>query len=179
MLLAIDTSAIISLGPFSLSSDGVTPSSSQTDMTVTLSKNGAVYVDSTTVNVTASTNNNGMFLVELTALDINTLGILDITVHNTTHLPVFDRYQIVPSNVYKTLVLGTTELIVDNSTQPVEGGQTVQGFQRLVLSVLAGKSTGGGSTNVSFISTTGGVARVNADVDNNGNRFNVTLVTSS
>lgn len=178
-LLAIDTSAIIALGPFVLSTDAVTASSSQTDMTVTVSKNGAAYVDSTTANITASTNNNGMYLVELTAGDVDTEGRLDIMVANSTHLPVFDRYSVVPSNVHKSLILGTSELRVDNSTQPVEGNKTVQGFQRIALAVLAGETTGGGSTSASILSTTGSVTRVAATVDSNGNRSAITLQTSS
>lgn len=57
----------------------------------------------------------------------------------------------------------------------VEGSLTVKDSLRLVLSVLLGKATGGGTTTVTFRDTGDATDRIVATIDTNGNRSSVTL----
>ena len=60
----------------------------------------------------------------------------------------------------------------------VEGSITLKGALRLAMSVLAARSTGGGTTTVSFRDQANTKDRVQATVDSNGNRSAVTLDVS-
>lgn len=57
----------------------------------------------------------------------------------------------------------------------VEGTLTLRHIVKIVLSVLAGKTTGGGTTSVYFRDSADSKNRVAATVDSNGNRSSVTL----
>jgi hypothetical protein len=57
----------------------------------------------------------------------------------------------------------------------VEGTITQKQATRLMMSVLAGKSTGGDTTNIKFRDTQDSKNRVNETVDEDGNRTSVTL----
>lgn len=60
----------------------------------------------------------------------------------------------------------------------IEGSITLKGALRLALSVLSGRSTGGGTATVIFRDVADTKARVTAAVDNNGNRSVVTRDTT-
>jgi len=57
----------------------------------------------------------------------------------------------------------------------VDGSETVLSVLRYALSVLAGLTTGGGTTTRTFKDAGGTKARVTATLDNNGNRTAITL----
>lgn len=57
----------------------------------------------------------------------------------------------------------------------IEGSHTLRDAVRILLSVLAGKSTGGGGTTITFRNVDDTKDRVVATVDNSGNRSAVTL----
>ncbi len=57
----------------------------------------------------------------------------------------------------------------------VEGGYTVRELLRVMAAALAGESSGGGSTTITFIGVDGATDRIIATVDANGNRSSVVL----
>jgi len=54
-----------------------------------------------------------------------------------------------------------------------EGAHTYGDFQRIMLAVLAGRATGGGTNTISFRNIANTANRVQATVDANGNRTNI------
>jgi hypothetical protein len=60
-------------------------------------------------------------------------------------------------------------------TEVIESGYTAAEILRLLAAVMAGKSTGGGTTNIEFTGLDGTTIRVDATVDESGNRSAVTL----
>lgn len=61
------------------------------------------------------------------------------------------------------------------STDTVEGALTYDELLRIMLAVLAGISTGGGSTDIAFRNIADDADRVSATVDSEGNRDAITL----
>jgi hypothetical protein len=57
----------------------------------------------------------------------------------------------------------------------IEGTLTVEEMLRIFMAVLAGKSTGGGTTTVAFRDVADTKDRVEAEVDTSGNRTSITL----
>lgn len=57
----------------------------------------------------------------------------------------------------------------------VEGNLSLKQVLRLLLSPLAGKATGGGTTTITFRDTTDTKDRITATVDSNGNRSAVVI----
>lgn len=71
--------------------------------------------------------------------------------------------------------VATVDEILD---EVVEGALTMRQVLRVVLAVLAGKATGGGTTAIAFRDQADALNRVLATVDGNGNRTAVTLDVS-
>jgi len=65
--------------------------------------------------------------------------------------------------------------VADVLAGTVEGSLTLQQVLRLALAALAGKSTGGGTTTVTFRDNADSKARITATVDASGNRTAMTL----
>ena len=65
--------------------------------------------------------------------------------------------------------------VADLLAGTIEGSLTVQQVLKIMLAVLAGQTTGGGTTTVALKDPSGVNTRVTATVDSNGNRSNVTL----
>ena len=87
------------------------------------------------------------------------------------------------SGSYNVLVLYSqpvrSETVSTGGTDPlsgyIESGVTMRQALRLMLSVLAGKSLGGGTTTISFRDVNDVKDRVIATVDHNGNRSSMVL----
>ncbi len=60
----------------------------------------------------------------------------------------------------------------------LEGTLTAREFQRIMLSVLAGKTLGGGTTNLRFRDVADTKDRLNETIDRKGNRSNIVLIGS-
>lgn len=108
------TAATIKLGPFVDSTDGNTDETgltiSQAD--VRLSKNGGNMAQKN--EATSCTHDEiGIYDCPLDTTDTNTLGILQVFVHESGALPVWDTFMVVPANVYDSLVAGSDSLEVD------------------------------------------------------------------
>jgi len=143
-----NTATVITVGPFLDKTDGVTP---ETALTVTschltlMVDNAGTPTLALDANATASGGNNdmvhvtnddaGFYTLELTAANLNYLGgaILAIT-DAATHVPVFHEFDILPANVYDSLIGGTDYLQAD--TIQIEGSDATSQINAEVLDVF-------------------------------------------
>src|SRR5690554_1469414 len=113
-LLKQSTAVDIALGPFVDEEDGVTAETgltiSQAD--VRLKKNDANWAQKS-ASGNASHEENGWYEISLSTTDTNTLGTLIVAVNESGALPVWREFQVVPANVYDSLVAGSDNLQVD------------------------------------------------------------------
>ena len=113
LLLKQSTAVDIALGPFLDDTDGKT---AETALTITqpdirLKKNGGAWAQKNAAQ-TLSHEEAGWYEVSLDATDTNTLGILVVAVHETGALPVWEKFMVVPANVYDSLIGGVEWLEV-------------------------------------------------------------------
>lgn len=113
LYLKQSTAVTLKIGPFLNSTDGNTVetglSISQAD--VRLSKNGGNIIQKN--STTACTHDEfGMYNCTLNATDTGTLGRLQLIVHESGALPVWQEFMVVPANVYDSM-FGTDKLQVD------------------------------------------------------------------
>lgn len=177
------TATTVIVGPFLDDTDGKT---AETGLTVA-SIDVDIYkgITKTDLTITASGGNNdmahvanGYYSLELTATDTNTLGLFRITFNISGALPFYEDFIIRPAEPYDTLIGGTDNLTVDLSTatidlihdEVVEGSTTHRQAQRLMLSILTGESSGGGTSTLVFRDIGDTKTRVSVTVDANGNR---------
>lgn len=108
------TAATVKMGPFVDDVDGYTPetglSIAQADIRV--SKNGGAFAQ--THNATGATHDeNGYYGVPLDTTDTATLGSVRVAIFMAGALPVWQDFQILPANVYDSLIAGTDLLQTD------------------------------------------------------------------
>lgn len=110
------TAVDIGLGPFVDSTDGVTAETALTisQADVRLKKNGGAWAQKNQAS-SATHEENGWYEVSLDTTDTNTLGLLVVAVNETGALPVWQRFTVVPANVYDALVSGVEWLTVDGN----------------------------------------------------------------
>ncbi len=108
------TAVSVKLGPFVDSTDGVTPMTSLTisQSDVRLAKNDANWGQKS-ASGNASHEESGWYEVSLSTTDTNTLGRLVVAVNESGALPVWCEFQVVPANVYDSLVAGSDTLQAD------------------------------------------------------------------
>lgn len=119
-LLKQSTAVDIAMGPFLDETDGKT---AETGLTITqpdirLKKNGGAWAQKNAAQ-TLSHEEAGWYEVALDTTDTNTLGELVVAIHESGALPVWRVFQVVPANVYDSLVGGSDLLQVD--VQELEG----------------------------------------------------------
>jgi hypothetical protein len=173
MYLKQSTAVTAKIGPFLDSTDGVTAEGALTveQADVRLSKNGGNIAQKN--DASACTHDElGYYDCPLDATDTGTLGRLQLMISSAGALPVWHDFMVVTANVYDTLC-STDNL--DVTGEIIEGALTLKQAIRLILAVLAGKASGGGTTTLTFKDTTDATSRVIATVDPNGNRTAVTL----
>lgn len=102
------TAVDIALGPFLDETDARTPETALTiaQADVRLKKNGGAWAQKNQAS-SATHEENGWYEISLDATDTNTLGILVVAVNEAGALPVWERYNVVPANVYESLINGT------------------------------------------------------------------------
>jgi len=145
MLLKQSTAVTLKFGPFMDEDDGKT---AETALTITqpdvrLSKNGGNIAQKSAAG-TASHDELGYYDVSLSTTDTNTLGILMVAVHESGALPVFQYFQVVPANVYDSLVLGSDDLNIALSAQ---GKLDVNAEVDIALNTVIPASPTAGSMN--------------------------------
>jgi hypothetical protein len=100
MLKQSTASQSVKIGPFVSSTDGNTESTALTiaNTDILLSKNGGTL---TAKNSGGGTHDaNGMYTITLDATDTNTAGRLQLFVHKTGALPVYQEFNVIPGTPY-------------------------------------------------------------------------------
>lgn len=98
------TAVTVKIGPFVDETDGKT---AETGLTLTqgdiqLAKNGGTMGQKNSATA-ASHDALGVYSCALNTTDTNTLGVLDLYVHESGALPVFQQYMVVTANVWDSL----------------------------------------------------------------------------
>lgn len=101
------------LGPFLDEDDGKTTEEGLTiaQADIRLSKNGGNFAQTNNA-AGASHDEKGFYGVPLNTTDTDTLGSLQVNIHEGGALPVFIEYLVVTANAYDSMVLGTDNLDV-------------------------------------------------------------------
>jgi hypothetical protein len=191
------SSAVIPAGPAVMSSDGYSPSTgiAFTSKAIMISKAGGSFALRGSTQVASATS--CYYLVPLSSNDTNTLGHMRVKMYkSSSHLPIWEDFTVVAGNVYDSLFGGSTYLQTDVRT--IEGGDattqitqavlnttlenayTVKHGLRIMAAVLAGRSSGAGTTQLKFNSMgSSDVIRVTAQCGSSGNRKGMALATST
>jgi hypothetical protein len=148
-LLKQSTAVDIGIGPFIDDTDGKT---AETALTLTqsdirLKKNNGNWAQKAQAS-SATHEENGWYEVSLDTTDTNTLGILIVAVSKSGALPVWQRYLVVPANVYESLVAGTEFL----ATTDLQQDFSISG------TTLTAKKTDGSTTQFTRTITTNAAA---------------------
>lgn len=113
-LLQQSTAVTVKVGPFLDSTDAVTAKTAltlaQADCILFLNNGAGAQKNSAT---SATHDTGGVYGVPLSTTDTGTLGPLKLLINKSSALPVWDEWMVVPSNVYTSLVSGTTDLKAD------------------------------------------------------------------
>jgi hypothetical protein len=162
----------ILIGPVIKSTDGYSRSTALTLTTapaIRLSKVGSTLVNRNDTGA-VSIRYGGFYSVPLSTVDTGTYGHLRVTLQTSAaRLPYWEDYFVCSTE---------TKQFLQNNI--LEGTYTYEDAERIKFSVLAGKSTGAGSTTLKFRGVAAStVDRVNASVGSSGNRQAVTLKSSS
>lgn len=188
------SSADVMIGPAIASSDGYSPSTALAFTTegIYISKNGGSYSTRNSTQAVSSTV-AGFYIVPLSSNDTNTIGQLRVNAYkSSTHLPFWEDFTVVQSNVYDSLFGGSTYLQVDVQTieaadattqitdavlnSTLEYSYTVKQGLRIIAAALAGRSTGAGSTTLKFQAMgSSNKNRINAACGSSGNRQGMTI----
>jgi hypothetical protein len=157
MYLKQSTAVTLKIGPFLDSTDGDTE---ETGLTITqaevrLSKNGANIAQKNEAS-NCTHDELGVYGCPIDATDTNTLGILQLWVHESGALSVWHEYMVMPANVYDSM-FSTDKLQVD--TVEISGDSTAADNAE-----LAYDGTGFGFTNCTMPTTTAVTNQVTADV---------------
>ncbi len=132
------------------SSDHVTPTASET-VSVTISKNGAAFGNPSAGVTTASPIGSGLYYVDMSTTDTNTLGPLIIKCTSSNCDPFIDSYIVSP--------------LVD--------GKTVEEALQVVLASAAGLCSGAGTGTETYKGADQSTTRYVVTVDSSGNRTSV------
>jgi hypothetical protein len=109
------TAITAKIGPFIDDGDGKTAevALTLTQADIRLSKNGGNIAQKNEAN-NATTDELGYYDCPLDATDTNTLGVLQLFVHESGALPVFHEYMVVPANVWDSM-FGADKLDVNTA----------------------------------------------------------------
>lgn len=102
------------IGPFLNETDGKT---AETGLTITqadirLSKAGGDFAQKN-ASQTLTHDEAGWYILTLNTTDTNTLGMLDVFIHESGALPVWRHFMVLPANVYDSLIGGTDKLDIN------------------------------------------------------------------
>ncbi len=115
MWLKVSTTTTLSIGPFLDKTDGVTPETGLSALTVRVAKNGT-WAARNDATATAH-QENGFQSCVVDATDTGTLGRFRVMVEGAaTHLPVWHDYMVVPANVWDSF-FGADKLDVNGPTK--------------------------------------------------------------
>ena len=111
-LLKQSTVKIFRIGPFVDATDGVT---AETGLTISqadiqISKAGGAFAQTSDASPTTTHDADGWYQLPLTATDTGTLGLLTVQVVESGALMVWADFEVVPANVFDSLVSGSDKL---------------------------------------------------------------------
>jgi hypothetical protein len=125
------TATTLLLGPFLDETDGKTAETaltiSQSD--VLLWKEGGTTLAQKNEATSCTHRSNGLYTCPVNATDTNTLGTLVVSVSESGALPIRLDYEVLPANVYDSLVLGTDLLQID--VEQVDGSANAATFMSI------------------------------------------------
>jgi len=174
------TAVNIMIGEFLDDTDGKTAKGSLTltPSVIFLSKNGGAYTQKNEgSNATSDPSLVGWYSCPLDTTDTSGSGRLQLAIHVTGALPVWDSWMVVPANVYDSIT-GTDLLNVnadDLLNTSIDSIYDLQAILQIMAAVMAGKVSGGGTSTITFRDLADGTNRVVATVDSNGNRTNIVI----
>jgi len=174
------TAVTVMIGEFLDDTDGKTAEGglTLTSSDIYLSKNGGAYTAKNEASsATSDVNLPGWYTCPLNDTDTGTVGILQLAVHVSGALPVWDAWMVVPANVYDSM-MGTDLLNVnadDLLNTTIDSTYDFQAVLQIMAAVMAGKVSGGGTSTITFRDLGDGTDRVVATVDSNGNRTNIVI----
>jgi len=175
--LKVSTAVTIKLGKYVDATDGVTVEAGLTitQSDVRLTKNGGDFAQKN--DATACTHDEGgWYDCPLNTTDTNTLGLLKIDASMAGACPVWLTFMVVTANVYNTFCSSDMlDVDISAASGTLEGTLTYMEALRLMLAVLTGKLSGGGSGQLTFRDSTDSTDRVVMTVTSSKNRTTVTL----
>lgn len=133
--------------------DGITPELGEAGGQPELSYDGVAFTNTGGVLVAIG---NGDYYVQLIQAEVN-------KVNRTT---ILGRYK--SANTAEGKAIGIQ--VVDPMADVVEGTLTLKNVLRIILAYAAGKTTGGNTANPKFRDQADGKDRIDATVDEDGNR---------
>jgi len=148
---------------------GVAKTGDAANITAEISKDGAASAATNDVNPTEldATDHPGIYIFDLTQAETNA-DLVVITPVSATADIVIRPIIATPTllTVAPPTVADITGVEVDNDGTAISLG----GALKLILSVLTGKASGGGTTTLVFRDIADAKDRISATVDSNGNR---------
>jgi hypothetical protein len=163
-LLKQSTATTLLLGPFVDSTDGVTAETALTisQADVLLWKEGGTTLAQKNEATTCTHRSNGLYTCPVNTTDTNTLGTLVVSVAESGALPIRLDYQVVPANVYDSIVLGTD--VLDVSATQLDGSATaMDNLAASALGIVRGTSDNTGFTATSTIMEASDITEATAD----------------
>jgi hypothetical protein len=160
MYLKTNTAVKLCVGPFLDKTDGVTP---EVSLTVANSKitliaetddnnlptiilDNVAGNDGTNTLAHITNDDAGYYSLLITAANVNRLGRMKLAIVDAAnHCPVFHEIEVLPANIYDSLVLGTDYL----NANAYELGGTTQTGRDIGTSVLLSSGTGTGQIALS------------------------------
>ncbi len=174
------TAQTVTVGPYLDIADGVTEEIALSPG-VEVGKNGAAFI----LGPTGVHDVEGWYSVALTTGHTDTLGSLILKSHSAAnHLPVWHEFTVLPATIYDAFIAGTGTFPVNNDaiadahldrTNAIENSMTPRQALRVIASSVGAKSSGGGTTTVTFRNAVqDSKDRIIATVDGSGNRSAIT-----
>lgn len=167
------TSRVVTFKAF-LSSDHITAATGKT-IAVTISKNGAAFGNPSAGATNATEISAGWYSVTLSTTDTNTIGDLIVRGAEGTIDPAESMCQVVTTASSAPTAAQIATEVYDQAAG-VETNWTVREALRVMLAVLAGPTSGMGTTTAILKNPTGATNRVTMTVDVNGNRSSPSYV---
>ena len=158
-LAKIDTAKTFLVGPI-LDADGVAKTNEVVG-SIKVTKNGTVGAPNGSSTLTH--DHTGKYLYVANAADISALGEVEFSLNSGTNAMSIVKFQVVPANIYDSLVLGTDLIDVTTDTDSRNASKAT-GFATPTNITAGTIATVSGNVNGSVGSVTGSVGSVSADV---------------
>ncbi len=131
-----------------------------------------------TLNAGTTTGTYNLFGVSSSVTDNSTgATVNDYTQSQTDQAAILADTNELQSDDIPTLIAGLEDITVADIIAGIaDGSYDLQEMMRIMFAVLAGKSTGGGTTSIAFRDSGDTKNRVAATVDTDGNRTAITLI---